>query len=75
MYDKKNEFLSRTATNLIEANALSVRDYKTNIYEIHKKEIEQLHAKMMANKPVYREQGITDLQKFLSPKFRELFLS
>jgi len=41
---RENDFLySKTATNIIEANVNSVRDYKANIYEIQKKHIQKIH--------------------------------
>ena len=59
---RENDFLySKTATNIIEANVNSVRDYKANIYEIQKKHIQKIHQKIMSIKPVYREQGISEI--------------
>lgn len=61
----KNDFLSRTATNLIDANVLSARDYKQNVFEFYKQNIMKLHNKHMGIKTVSRAQGISQLQKLL----------
>ena len=65
---------SRAAQNILEVNATSARDYKTQVLDNNKSKIEFIHAKQMANLDVSKTGQLHHIQKLLPKKYKEIFL-
>ena len=65
---------SRAAQNILEVNATSARDYKTQVLDNNKSKIDFIHAKQMANLDVSKTGHLHHIQKMLPKKYKEIFL-
>jgi len=52
----------------------NAKDYQNKLFDQHKNNISRLHAKIMKNKKISSEGGLTNMQKLLPSKFFKMFM-
>lgn len=70
---RNSDFLSRTATNLVDANITSVRQHKSAFLESKRRRIEAIHKRIMAENDI-QNKDICRMQRLLPQRLREVFI-